>query len=214
LNIDVKMGSTISTTASSKPLQDYSVEDVATFVLQLGAAFREYAKVVRDNHVSGTDLASVETKEELDAMLVDLGVDNRWHRRVMVNRWREQTDGTSTLSPADSRDNSGANEAASSTPNALTKRTQQVSPSPDDSQKKRKTGDDDRNPAATRIVKQEVQQSEPEIEQQSGANLSPLLVEATNSAVCQPDVQPSCDTSCTGGLAIPIPDFSVFEFLP
>ena len=72
------MGSAIS--KSTTP------DQVAALLVTLGAAFEAYAPIVVDNCVDGACLLSFSTKEEIAETLVDLGVTNKAHQRVLIGK--------------------------------------------------------------------------------------------------------------------------------
>jgi class 3 adenylate cyclase len=72
---------------SSKPLNEYSQDEVAACISSYGGMFAQYAQRIRENGVDGELLATM-NEQELHETLDELEVESRLHRRKFLNEFK------------------------------------------------------------------------------------------------------------------------------
>lgn len=79
--------------------RDKTPGELAALLSTLGAAYEAYASIVADNGVDGALLFSLSSKEEISETLVDLGITNKIHWRVLTSRILEAIEAGAAAAP-------------------------------------------------------------------------------------------------------------------
>ena len=69
----------------SKTLLQWTVDDVVVAISSLGEQYSSYEGIIRENSMNGAFLLRL-PEAEIDNTLINLGVESRLHRRVLVKK--------------------------------------------------------------------------------------------------------------------------------
>lgn len=78
-------------------LQDISVEEISSFVTNLGDKYHEYGKSVSSNAVDGELLMEIEDVDEFKETLRCLDITNFLHQKVLTKEWKKAKTATYAL---------------------------------------------------------------------------------------------------------------------
>lgn len=73
--------------ASIVDLERVTAEDIGQYVKGLGAAYAEYEKVLVENGVSGSFLASLSTEKDIKSSLNDIGITKAIHQNILCSHF-------------------------------------------------------------------------------------------------------------------------------